>query len=819
MMNAIDLSDVPLLAVGPPRTAGELNDEANGMLGGAPRGALELAMEALSVAHEDAAESARAHLIISQANHSLADFAASLQHATGALELFRALGDRSGESTALVAVGIVHRRRAELAAARCCFDQALAIGREISDGRVQSFALNGLGSINRVAGDFGLALEQHGGALRHATEAGRREEEAFALIGLGNTYERLGRYTEALECYRSALGIGEEINHPQLLAYANGNIAIIHERHGDNTSALRYELISLRWKEKLQDMWGMGVSLNNLGLIYLNLGDYARALEAMLGSLEITERIGDREGESVALNNIGQIYDALGDMTNVLDYFLRSLRISREIGDTPGEAFSLTHIGRFYESLGDLPRALMHFYKALRIHEASGERYGERGVLHSIGSVFFTIGDTDRAADFYGRALALAESIGDRQGEANSLISMAMLYHKLLRYTSAIEALKRARTIAGEMENRDLTAQTLYHLAEICAAHGDHAKSSKYRRAYQEVVRQSFNSDTTRRVGELLHNFERNTVRRQGELLGLSDEDLTTINDVVRKSVRVDLSVPRHDDVPNPGASPAIPRPEARADSPATIEVITFGEFRVIVGGRRLSKGDWNRKRARDLFKLLLVHHRRALTIDEIVDKLWRGTNDRNMEMLVMNAVSHIRKALEPGRSPHSTTSALVSLDRAYMLDLGEHASIDFLRFKELIVAARRGVTAGERCRIYGAAMDLYADDFLKEDYYEEWTDSERELLKDGFLEAVEYLAGEHLRNGASDLAIELARRALRHDNTSERAYEILLLGLRARGRMGESLKVLEECTSLFRSELGLEPPERLRRFAGASAV
>lgn len=242
------------------------------------------------------------------------------------------------------------------------------------------------------------------------------------------------------------------------------------------------------------------------------------------------------------------------------------------------------------------------------------------------------------------------------------------------------------------------------------------------------------------------------------------------------------------------------------------ILVRTFGELRVTVDGRALRTGDWGRKKARDLFKFLLIHHRRTITMDEIIERLWNGAADRNTELLVMNAISRIRRAIEPDRSPRDRRSMVSSMDRTYRLDLGEDAEIDFVRFKELMVLARGASSARERYDYYEQAAALYTDDFLKEDAFEAWAASERDLLKDAFLEALEYMAGEQLRSARLEEAIATARRILPFDDTSERGYEILLEALLLRGRPADARQAYEECRAAFDRVLGAAPPASIRR-------
>jgi two-component SAPR family response regulator len=628
------------------------------------------------------------------------------------------------------------------------------------------------------------------------------------LLGIGGTLERLGRFSEALEAHHETLELAERLGHTRMEAYAAGNIGTILERLGRVSEALTFELRSLEMKQRASDRWGLGVSYNNLGIIYRYLGEYASALEAHLESLRTTREIGDREGESVALNCIGQVYEELGDFSRVFEYFSASLEIAREIGYKQGEAYSLGHLGRFHERLGDAPRALAYYFRSLRMSQTSGDRYHLASALVSVGQAYGELGDADRAGEYMERALAISRETGELLGEATTLTALGR--HQALRRndTGGIATLERALAIAEQIGNRECMRGVLVTLADVHLRKGNIEEAQRYRARYQTCTEEIFNAESTRRVSELLIGFEGDAARRHGLQMGLEEEDLAEIDAAVHRGVasRLASAVARP-----PIERSAIDEREGRADAdPTGIVVRTFGEFRVSVGGRELGTAEWKRKRARDLFKLLLINHRRSMTLDEIIETLWDGRADRKSEMLVMNAISHIRSALEPDRRRGAGSSYLVGSDRSYSLNLSDTAWIDFLRFKEIIVSARRASSVRERRDLYLQAADIYRGDFLKEDYYEPWTATERELLKDAFLEAIEFLAVEYARTGEHDAAIDAARRILAHDCTSERAYEVLIASLVARGRHVEARRVHEECRDAWRRELEEDPPPKL---------
>lgn len=724
-----------------------------------------------------------------------------------------ALGDREGAAMAHSIMSALYRSTGAPQEALQHSNACLELSRSVGNRALEALALVSIGNIHRVHGRYSQAMECYQQSLDIAMEAGSAEGEGYALMSIASTHERTGKYETALALYDRCAEIARSIPHAILQAYVTGNQAIIHRSLGDITTALAKELECLRCKEELNDRRGISISLNNIGMFYHDLGAYDSALDALLQSLEICEQIGDREGESVALNNIGLLYDSLNNSFQALDCYIRSLRISQEIGYASGEAFSYYHIGTFHFDRKDKSKAMLYYLKCLRMHRQSGDRYAERAALFSVGRVYRTLGDAEQGRDFIEQSRIIAVEIGDVAGETTALIHLGSMQREQGSYGTAIEYLERGLHSAIATGMIDLRREALMELSAAFQHTGNEQRRRECDADYARSTEQLFNEKSTRRLRDMTERFQGNTIRHEGELLGLEEEDLSRVQTAMRmehevlpegKIITAFTSSVR----PAEGGS-GKEHGDAETGNEG-IRVHTLGAFRVIVDGRELKKADWSRRRARELFKLLLLNHRSAVTISEIHDKLWGERGDRNIEMLVMNAASHIRKALESGREEVADHFTLDCSDGAYMLDLGENVWIDFIRFRELVVAARRSSSVEERSRMYAEATELYGGDFLQEDLYADWTEFQRRLLKDAFLEGLEYLAREDLRMGHLEQAIAGARRILEHDDTSETAYRILLQGLTQCGRHGEANRMMEQCRLAFARELGKEPPEPL---------
>jgi DNA-binding SARP family transcriptional activator len=239
-----------------------------------------------------------------------------------------------------------------------------------------------------------------------------------------------------------------------------------------------------------------------------------------------------------------------------------------------------------------------------------------------------------------------------------------------------------------------------------------------------------------------------------------------------------------------------------------SIFVKTFGEFVVTINGRTVTKSDWQRKKARDIFKILLIHHQKAVTTDELIDLLWNDTTKHNVEQVIKNSISFIRRVIEPDLAPREPSTFLRNEGKAYILDLGDGASIDFLEFKSLIHQASKGT---DRVALYKKAIALYTGDFLKEDLYAEWSVFERESLKDSYLYALTYLAQHALAHSDDVAAISYAHQLLDTDRAHDKGYEILLRIFLKQGNHSEARRIYAQCKDAFAKEFGSAPPMSLQ--------
>jgi DNA-binding SARP family transcriptional activator len=125
----------------------------------------------------------------------------------------------------------------------------------------------------------------------------------------------------------------------------------------------------------------------------------------------------------------------------------------------------------------------------------------------------------------------------------------------------------------------------------------------------------------------------------------------------------------------------------------------------------------------------------------------------------------------------------------------------------------RRG-QFNEAVRTYEAVDQLYRDDYLLDDVYEEWTVIHREQLKDQYLLVVTRLADAALRTGDYDTCVEYSHKILARDAFREDAYQRLIRCHAKMGRPARALRWFELCREMLERELSVTPSEQTVQLA-----
>ena len=373
-----------------------------------------------------------------------ASFQAAIETLENAIASFQAVGDRSGEATAVADAGQAMFTLGDLQAASEHAGRAAelfaALGDRFNEGRV----LLQRGEARRFLGAPLEALPDYTRALLLLRAVADRDGEGEALADIGEAYYVLHDLQRALDYYAQAL---------PLLRASGRNVAV-------------------------------GTLLNNFGVVHRNLGEPAKALAYYLDALPAIRAAGDTYLEAVVLDNVGVLHLHAGRTEQARESFNLALPLRRKLGNRRGEGLSLDNIGATYLQSGDPHEALKYHDEALALLQAVGDQYKEALVLGNIGAAYYALHALDTSLAYHTLALTLFEAVGDRLEQSKSLKNIAVVKRDQGRLAESRADIERAmgllefvRAHAGSPEQRAsfFATMTDHHDFHIDLLMGMHA--------------------------------------------------------------------------------------------------------------------------------------------------------------------------------------------------------------------------------------------------------------------------------------------------------------------------------------------------------
>ena len=237
------------------------------------------------------------------------------------------------------------------------------------------------------------------------------------------------------------------------------------------------------------------------------------------------------------------------------------------------------------------------------------------------------------------------------------------------------------------------------------------------------------------------------------------------------------------------------------------IGVRVLGPLEVTVDG---APADVGGPRQRCVLARLIAEHGRVVSADRLIEDLYAEEAPPKALAAVQSYVSHLRRALEPGRAARAPAGVLVTSPPGYAVRLGREV-VDAWSFEdEVHQAAGLDDPAAVHSRL-SAALASWRGAAFEEFGGLPWADLEASRLEELRLTAVEMRADAALRLGrAAQMVADLNRLTAEHP-LREEAWRLLALALYQSGRQGDALAALRRARARLAEDLGVDPGPALR--------
>ena len=241
------------------------------------------------------------------------------------------------------------------------------------------------------------------------------------------------------------------------------------------------------------------------------------------------------------------------------------------------------------------------------------------------------------------------------------------------------------------------------------------------------------------------------------------------------------------------------------------LRVRFFGHFEMLREGEAMHLG--RNGKALTILKYLLANHNRPVSQDHLMGWLWPESNLQKARWSLNSAIHGLRKLLSGCSS--SVSANYVFLEDGYYR-LSPHVRLatdvdDFDTHHERGRRLENERRVREAAIEYEKAIELYRDDYLIEDLYEDWTMVERVRLANAYMDLLGRLAVHYMEAGQHQESIRACYRVLEKDRCHEDSYRLLMkcsprLGLRAR-----ALHQYRMCEQILGQEYGTSPSPETR--------
>lgn len=293
------------------------------------------------------------------------DFQQAGAYAQEAMELFRELGDATGEARMLLVLGEVSGGYASYHEALEYFEQALTRFRTLHSKEGIALTLRDRGTLFEALSQYTKALNDYEEAQRLFTELELRERQAWVLTDKSTVYIDQGKLDSAAKMCSDALIIFREQGIRRGEGFALREMGDITRKQHDLSRARTYYEEALAFFSGLGDRVDQARVLNGLGATAFEEGNYLEAREQFEQAQAIAHEQGARQIDGRALRGLGDVARVMQHFSEAERYYQQAAAIAAKLDTSAEQCAVLRRQGLLMQTQGNYWGALDCWIHAL----------------------------------------------------------------------------------------------------------------------------------------------------------------------------------------------------------------------------------------------------------------------------------------------------------------------------------------------------------------------------------------------------------------------------------------------------------------------
>lgn len=643
------------------------------------------------------------------------------------------------------------RLQGQLDNAKRLLERAVRCLAAIGDKEGQAEALHSLASLSRRKGELDKALTLLASAeslADHGSEAGMRCANTRGLCLVSD-----GNWVAAEQQFRVALEIAETKGNEQFVRVVAHNLALAPGLRGDFAEALRWfrRIFGDGKPEKLLPQEAIGHL--NVARLHLYRGELQETEDHLGRSLHLCQLFNLRALRGEIFEAFANLYRERKELPRAEEFYRRAEADYSDAGINPISKEFFEEFAKYYRLIGDRVRSRTLLE---RLIEHRKEKNNEHGIHSAKLGICRLDLDEGRVAGLVGGITEHADFFKQRGSNFDEALAMMLL--------------AEAHFVSGDLKAMSAAVARVLDL------------SARFDYDY----------------------WLRNEIEQNRDIFAYED---------IFERLPLDLRAQVSAEPKDTRSVEAPPVSTISTQSFRDLSVELLGHVRIFRDQQNpLSADAWTTKRARDIFCFIASSKNRRVAKDVLMDLFWADEDLRTIEKNFHPTISHIRKALNAGRTMKQ--NFLLFRDGAYQLNTDVRFLIDTEEFDESIAAAEKAKKEKDSEMLRDAlerASKLYRGEFM-EGCYDDWAEERRGYYREQNLRVLSALAKLAFSEKKWTQVQRLSEQIFADDPFREDIHRLVLRTLAAQGKAAAAKKHFETLRSSLRSELDIEPSPETRR-------